>query len=678
MFIGVTKEKIVMGKRKTIVGVLLLLTLTVAGFSCSRVDEPKEKAPEEKAAPAEVESQKAAAKTGEGQVRHTEVYFGDTHLHTSFSPDAYLMGNRSTSPDTAYRYAKGLPVVHPFHRAKIQIGTPLDFLVVAEHGEYMGIIPMVFTGDPRVADSEIAKRWKGWSDAGEPQKAFAEGIGQINAGKADPDLNSEEIRRTVWQEVIKAAEQHNDPGKFTAFIGWEWTSTPEGANLHRVVFQREGGKTAGKYLPYTSFDSFKPEDLWRWLDVTSKATGANFVAIPHNQNISKGLMFPLADSEGKPIGKAYAESRMRWETIVETTQIKGDSETHPILSPTDEFADFETYDHAIEAGERKEVQLFGDSFLGELTDKDRDYIEKHAKRVATAGDYSRSALKRGLAIEARIGINPYKFGLIGSTDSHSGMASYEENNFWGKMALDSIPEHTFDPTKVVVPPKSYGIDMGAAGLAAVWAEENTREALFDAFKRKETYATSGPRLRVRFFGGWDFHGEEANSTKLAEIGYKKGVPMGSELSKTPKGKAPSFLIMAIKDPKHANLDRVQVIKGWVEKEDGMPHEKIYDVALSDGRKVGTDGKVKPVGNTVDLKTATWTDTIGDAQLATVWTDPDFDPALSAFYYVRVLQIPTPRHSLYDAVALNRPHPEEYPATIQERAYTSPIWYAPGK
>jgi Protein of unknown function (DUF3604) len=295
--------------------------------------------------------------------------------------------------------------------------------------------------------------------------------------------------------------------------------------------------------------------------------------------------------------------------------------------------------------------------------------------VATAGDYTRSALKRGLAIEARIGINPYKFGMIGSTDSHSGMSSSEEDNFWGKMGLDSIPENTFDPEMVIVPPSGKGIDMGAAGLAAVWAEENTREALFDAFKRKETYATTGPRLRVRFFGGWDFDEEDAYSSNLAEIGYKKGVPMGSELSKAMEGKSPAFLIHAIKDPNHANLDRIQVIKGWVD-EKGMPHEKIYNVALSDGRSVGEDGKVKLVGNTVDLKTATWTDTVGDAQLATVWTDPDFDPNASTFYYIRVLQIHTPRNSLYDAVALNRPHPEEYPATIQERAYTSPIWYTP--
>jgi hypothetical protein len=605
----------------------------------------------------------------------TEVFFGDTHLHTSFSPDAYLMGNRSASPDTAYRYAKGLPVVHPYHRAKIQIGRPLDFLVVADHGEYMGVIPMVFSGDPRVADLEIAKRWKAWSDAGEPQKAFAEGIGHINAGQPDSGLNSESIRGTVWGEIIDAAERHNDPGRFTTFIGWEWTSTPDGANLHRVVFQPEGAEVAKKYLPFTSFDSSEPEDLWDWLDLTSEATGANFIAIPHNQNISKGLMFSLAKSDGTPIDKAYAESRMRWERVVEATQIKGDSETHPNLSPTDEFADFETYDHVIESGETKHVQLFGDAFLGELSDEDRAYMEEHAERAAEVGSYSRPALMRGLAIEARVGANPYKFGLIGSTDAHSGISAAEEDNFWGKMALDSIPDNTFDPTKIVVPPSSYGIDMGAAGFAAVWAESNSREAIFEAFRRKETYATTGTRLRVRFFGGWDFTDGDAEAPNLAAVGYTKGVAMGGDLPSQAGNGAPSFLIHAMKDPEHANLDRVQVIKGWVD-DAGLPHEKIYDVALSDGRTVGPDGKVEPVGNTVDLATARWSDTIGDAQLATVWTDPDFDPSASAFYYVRVLQIPTPRHSLYDAVALAIPHPEDRAATIQERAYTSPIWYTP--
>jgi hypothetical protein len=606
----------------------------------------------------------------DGQVRQTEVFFGDTHLHTSYSPDAYLMQNRSADPDTAYRYAKGLPVVHPYHRAKIRIGTPLDFLVVSDHGEYMGVISKVFEGDPAVANTETGKRWYEYAQAGEPQKAFAEAIGHANTGKPAADLNSEEVRGAVWHEIIDAAETHNEPGRFTAFIGWEWSSIPNGANLHRVLFLRDGGATAKKFLPYTTFDSARPEDLWRWLDETTAASGASLIAIPHNQNISKGLMFPPADSDGNAITADYARTRMRWEPIVETTQIKGDSETHPALSPNDEFADYETYDHYIGGGE--EMPLFGEGMLKQLTDEERAYLEEKAERVAKAGDYSRSGLMRGLAIAERVGANPYKFGMIGSTDSHTGMASVEEDNFWGKMAIDSTPETKDD---VIIPPVSTGMDMGAAGLAAVWAEENTREALFDAFRRKETYATTGPFLRVRFFGGWDYATDDAYASNLAEIGYAKGVPMGGDLTAPRAGKAPVFLIHAVKDPKHANLDRLQVVKGWVDDK-GRPQEKIFDVALADGRKVAADGRVAPVGNTVDLATATWTDTIGDAQLATVWSDPEFDPEKRAFYYVRVLQIPTPRHTLYDAVALRKAHKDEFPATIQERAYTSPIWFTP--
>jgi hypothetical protein len=607
--------------------------------------------------------------------RQTNLYWGDTHLHTLYSPDAYLLGNRSASPDTAYRFAKGYPVVHPYHRAKIKIGVPLDFLVVSDHAEYMGIIPKVFAGDPVLANTETGKRWKAFADAGKPQKAFAEGIAHVNSGKPSPDFDNQEVRASVWGEIVNAAERHNEPGKFTAFIGWEWSSLPNGANLHRVVFMDKSKEQAMKFLPYSLFDSDKPEDLWKWLKKTSVEAETDFIAIPHNQNISKGLMFPLADSYGKPITTDYANMRMRWEPVVETTQIKGDSETHPKLSPNDEFADFETYDHFIESGKTKKLSLFGDAFLGEMTLEDRMLIEERGARLAKAGDYSRSALLRGLAIEKRIGVNPYKFGMIGSTDSHTAMASTEENNFWGKMALDSTPETTLDPTKVVVPPHSYGADMGAAGLAAVWAEENTRESLMAAFKRKEVYATTGPRVRLRFFGGYDYTAADGESNDLAKAGYSKGVPMGGELSKPPAGKTPTFLIHAVKDPIGANLDRVQIVKGWLDDR-GAPQEKVYNVIWSGGRKPGSDGKLPAVGNTVDLKTAAYTNTIGTAQLATVWTDPDFNPAKRALYYVRVLQIPTPRHTLYDSVALNKPHPKNYPETIQERAYSSPIWYTP--
>jgi hypothetical protein len=578
----------------------------------------------------------------------TQLFWGDTHLHTSWSPDAYLMRNRSAGPDVAYRYAKGLPVVHPYHKARVQIETPLDFLVVSDHGEYMGVIPMIFKGDPRVAESETAREFLKLAQEGRESEAFQILIGQVNRGEPDPALGSPEINRYVWTEIMDAAERANEPGKFTSFLGWEWSSTPGGANLHRVVFMKEGKETGSGFLPYTSFDSTNPEDLWAWLDETSQKTGASFLAIPHNSNISKGLMFPTQDSEGKPITAEYARTRMRWEPVVEVTQIKGDSETHPQLSPNDEFADYEVYEHVIGVGE----------------------AAKGA--TADAGDYARSALLRGLEIEAKTGANPYRFGMIGSTDSHTSMASAEEDNFHGKMALDSTPETTFEAEII---PGAKGIDMGAAGLAAVWATGNTREALFEAFQRREVYATTGPRLRVRFFGGWDFDAADAGAPDLADRGYAGGVPMGGELTEAPTGKAPVFLIHAAKDPLGANLDRIQIVKGWVGT-DGVSQEKVYEVALSDGRAVGADGKAPPVGNTVDLETATWTNAIGDPQLAAAWSDPDFDAGARAFYYARVLQIPTPRHTLYDAIALGVEHPASHPATVQERAYTSPIWYMP--
>ncbi len=383
-------------------------------------------------------------------------------------------------------------------------------------------------------------------------------------------------------------------------------------------------------------------------------------------------MFPLVDSDGNAVDAEYAKLRMRWEPIVEMTQIKGDSETHPRLSPNDEFADYETYEHLIAAEGIEAPSMFSDGFLGALSDADRALIEAQEERIVENGDYARTALMRGLVLEDRIGANPYKFGMIGSTDSHTAMASAEEDNFHGKMAIDSTPE----TKKADIIPGTPGWDMGAAGLAAVWATENTREGIFDAMQRKEAYATTGPRIELRFFGGWDFRNRDARARDIASVGYKKGVPMGGDLTAGPDGKAPSFLIRAVKDPVGGNLDRIQVIKGFLNAE-GMPEEKIYDVALSDNRKAGADGKVPPVGNTVDVSTGSYTNSIGDADLAAVWIDPDFDASQRAFYYVRVLQIPTPRHTLFDAIALGIPVEETgHPPTIQERAYSSPIWYTP--
>ena len=403
------------------------------------------------------------------------LYWGDTHLHTNLSPDAYIQGNRTATPDDAFMFAKGAPVIDAGSRAKIQIGTPLDFLVVTDHAEYVAIPKLLWEGDKRVAQTKIGKQYIKMIGEGNGTKVFFDLIGTANRKQPIEELNSMDIRRSIWNDIVDAAERHNEPGKFSAFIGWEWSSIPDGQNLHRIVFQPQGGDVAKKYVPYSLFDSDIESDLWAWLDKTSKETGADFVAIPHNSNISNGLMFPKKDRAGNPINDAYAQTRMRWEPVVEVTQIKGDSETHPGISPNDEFADYETYEHLIKT--------------------DKSDLEGHLEDTRI-GSYVRSGLLRGLEIEENIGVNPFKFGLIGSTDAHTGFASGEEDNFWGKFSLDAIPENKTDKE---LAPGVYGWDMSAAGFAAVYAPENTRESITAAFKRKETYATSGPRIRLRFF-----------------------------------------------------------------------------------------------------------------------------------------------------------------------------------
>jgi len=457
------------------------------------------------------------------------------------------------------------------------------------------------------------------------------------------------IETTAWEEIVDAAERNNDPGTFTSLIGWEWSSIPTGANLHRVVFTPDGADKAKQFLPFGSDEGQYPEELWQWLDDTKKRTGTRFVAIPHNSNISKGYMFAETTLKGKPITAEYARTRMQWEPVVEATQFKGDSEARAAFSPQDEFADFENFDHYLQ----QDVEAY----------------------EAKKGSFIRPALKTGLAIENKIGVNPFKFGMIGSTDSHTGLASPEEDNFMGKVARDSTPETKISEGKKVV--TFNGWDMSASGLAAVWAKENTREAIYNAFQRKEVYATTGPRLKVQMFAGWNFEKGAANANNFAEIGYRQGIPMGGDLVKPENvtGKAPQFLIRAVKDPKGANLDRIQVIKGWVDSK-GAQHEKVYNVAWAGERKLDAKGKLAPVGNTVDISIPSYTNTIGTAELSVKWRDPSFIASQNAFYYVRILQIPTPRHSQYDAVALQIDTPKEGPAFLQERAYTSPIWYTP--
>jgi len=583
------------------------------------------------------------------------VYFGDTHLHTSISLDAFGDGNKRIGPDEAYRFANG-EVLEGHDGKPVRMSRPLDFLMVADHGEYMGIMQAITEGEPGqgLLATETGKRWAELMARSEGGVVFADAVADITTNS--PRIRDAEFEGSTWKErIIEAAEHHNQPGIFTALIGYEYTSFPEGDNLHRVVMFRDGADKAGQVIPFSAFDSQNPEDLWDFMEGYEKKTGGQIIAIPHNSNLSAGTMFALQTFEGNPLTREYAEKRMRWEPIYEVTQMKGDSETHPVVSPDDEFADFESWDQA---------NLM---FTKRSTDETKPY------------EYARPALKHGLVVQAETGANPFKFGLIGATDSHTGYSNAEEDNYLGKYAIATPSKDRWDKIMLVDVPdrvaSMYEYLSSMSGLAAVWARENTREAIFDAMVRKEVYATTGPRMRVRVFGGFDLDPEDATSPKLADIGYSQGVPMGGDLTAAPAGKAPTFLVSALRDPDGANLDRIQMVKGWLDS-DGKLHEKIYDIAAADGRAI-VNGKIeKPVGSTVDLETATFTNTIGDATLIAGWTDPDFDPGLMAFYYVRLIEIPTPRWTAYDVVRLGAEMPKEAQMVLQERAYTSPIWYTP--
>jgi len=583
----------------------------------------------------------------------TNVYFGDTHLHTRLSMDAGTFGNRLGLED-AYRFTRGEEVTAS-KGFKAQLGRPLDFVVIADHSDGMGFFDMFASGDPMMMEKEEGRRWnKAINEGGQASvDAALEIITTFSQGKMPWKTNDPELMKPIWHQTIEAAEKFNEPGKFTAFIGYEWTSLLKGNNLHRVVIYKDGGNEARQTLPFTLEDSADPERLWDAMQAYEEKTGGDLLAIPHNGNLANGIMFDVETLSGKPIDKDYASRRQQWEPLYESTQIKGDGEAHPFLSPDDEFADYETWD------------------LGNLdmsAPKTDDML---------AGEYARSGLKRGLEFEEKLGVNPYKFGQIGSTDSHTSLPAVEENNFFGKHSgVEPSPERASHVVIGGENGKIMGHQMASSGYAAVWAKENTRQAIFDAMSRKETYATTGSRMAVRFFGGWDFTEADANSRQPAEAGYSRGVPMGGNLSQVPDGKSPTFLVAAMKDAMSGNLDRIQIIKGWVGK-DGKAQERVYDVAVSDGRKIDKNGRCKtPVGNTVDVENATWTNTIGDPELIAVWTDPDFDANQRAFYYVRVLEIPTPRWTAYEAKRFNVKMPKDTKMVTQERAYTSPIWYTP--
>ncbi len=588
-------------------------------------------------------------------------FFGDTHLHTAMSFDAGMFGCKLGPADT-YRFAKGAEVTSNTGQ-RVRLSRPLDFMVVTDHSDFMGLAPDFLGGKPEVLADPTAKRWYELVHAGNAAQAFAELLPLYGAGKMPKTMQylpGSPGYRSAWQATIQAAEHANEPGRFTAFIGYEWTSNTGGNNLHRNVIYRDNADRASQVEPYTTFPplgSADPRELWKWMAAYEAKTGGRLLCIPHNGNLSNGLMFPMIEPvSGGKIDKEYALTRQKWERLYEATQTKGDGETNPFLSPNDEFAAFNRWDRSNLDGSVKKKQ---------------EMLEF---------EYVRSAYKNGLKLEAELGVNPFKFGLVGSTDAHIGIPAVEEDNFFGKMATaEPNPtrwEHPFISNKqsgVTI----MGWETQAAGYAAVWAQENTRESIWDAMQRRETYATTGPRMVVRFFAGWDFEKADAESRSPAMTGYAKGVPMGGDLTDAPAGKSATFLIAALRDPIGANLDRFQIVKGWTDAK-GDLHEKVYDVAWSGDRKPGADGKLPAVGNTVDVPNATWTNTIGAPELIAVWKDPDFDAKQRAFYYGRVIEIPTPRWTAYDAKRFGIKMPKEVPMTTTERAYTSPIWFTPAK
>ncbi|MEQ9694049.1 DUF3604 domain-containing protein [Shimia sp. SDUM112013] len=589
--------------------------------------------------------------------------WGETHLHTGLSLDAGAFGN-ILGPDDAWRFAKGEQVVSSTGQ-QVRLSRPLDWMVLTDHTDLMGFAPDLQAGKPGIlADPKGLEWYEGYMAGGEAagesafdlitnfsQMTLPEAIVEAYSPGADPFS-------FTWEKIVNAAERHNDPGQFTAFIGFEWTSVPKGINLHRNVMLRDGPMRALQVVPPVTqppYGDTNPHSLYEWLEAYQEKTGGRAVAFAHNGNLSNGWMFPTEDTyHGGKVDQEYVELRAKWEPHYEITQIKGDGEAHPYLSPEDAFADYENWD------------------IGNL-----DLTELKTENML-AGEYAREALKQGLKLEAQFGTNPYKFGLGGATDSHTGLTTAEEENFFSKsVSVEPSPtriEHPFIASDLG---RIDGHMLVASGYTAVWAEDNTRSAIYDAFKRRETYATTGPRIGLRFFGGWEFSEQDLRRRSLAEPGYTKGVPMGSDMRPRESDVAPTFLIGALRDPIGANLDRVQVVKGWMDT-NGDLHEKVYDVAWSGDRAPDADGKLPAVGNTVDLETASWQNSIGASELTTVWSDPDFDPAESAFYYVRVLEIPTPRWVVYDKVRFGIELPEEALLIHQERAYSSPIWYTPPK
>ena len=580
----------------------------------------------------------------------TRVYWGDQHVHTGWSADAGAFGC-TLGPEDALRLARGEQVTSSLGEP-VKLSRPLDWVAITDHSDAAGTIFEIKAGNPNLMTDPLLRRWHEMMVSGEGVRAASEMIVAQSNNKVPDALKDPKLAMSIWQKSTSLMEDYNEPGRFTAFIGYEWTSNAGGGNnLHRNVIYRDGKAKADAAIPMTTFDSENPEDLWKWMGMWEEKTGGSLLAIPHNGNLSNGKMFALTTFLGDPLTREWAEARARWEPMYEITQIKGDGETHPRLSLTDEFANFERWDKANLAGVPKKPGMI-----------------EH--------EYARQALQEGLKLEQELGANPFKFGFVSGTDTHTGLTTAEENNFFGKhTGVEPSPqrwEHNVTEKGAV---SIKGWEMQAAGWTGVWAAENTREAIWDALKRKEAYSTTGPRITVRFFGGFDFTPDDAQTRQPAEAGYTKGVPMGGDLRKAPEGKAPTFLVAAMKDPLSGNLDRYQIVKGWVDK-DGKLQEKVYDAAWSGDRKPGANSKLPPVGNTVDIEKAIWTNSIGEPELIGVWKDPDFDPSLRAVYYGRVIEIPTPRWTAYDQLRFKIKMSPDVPMTVQERAYTSPIWYTP--
>ncbi|MEK9870204.1 MAG: DUF3604 domain-containing protein [Gammaproteobacteria bacterium] len=592
-------------------------------------------------------------------------YFGDTHIHTRYSFDAYLMGTRAT-PDDAYAFAKGDMLQHP-SGFEMKMKKPLDFLSVTDHAFYLGAMREAAEGSGPLSELELGRVARSIKDPADSRAAFAAALGYVVSSQdREVDiLDDKEVARSAWQDIIESAERHNDPGNFTTFIGYEYTASgPEFENLHRNVIFR-GSRVPD--LPYSRLESLNPEDLWAWMD-KQREDGIESLAIPHNSNGSNGWMFQMTKFDGSPQDAAYAEQRMRNEPIVENSQVKGTSDTHPLLSPNDEWANYEIMPLRIASNLASQAP----------------------------GSYVRDAYLRGLELEEKEGFNPYRFGVIGASDTHNAAGSFEEDNYWSKTGITDIEPSQRGSVPIAAEQSEATEDdpLGAApvaapdgrvyanaaaqfwsasGLAGVWAESNTREDIYAAFRRKETFSTSGPHIKVRFFGSTKFDSSMLEANDAVAQAYDRGVTMGGDLSRSDE--APTFFAWAAQDPDTVALQRLQIIKGW--RADGEAKEMVYDIACSDGGAVDPETHRCPDnGAGVDLSTCAATPDKGAPELRTLWQDPDFDPEQRAFYYVRVLENPKCRWSTWDAIRAGIEPRVDMEATIQDRAWSSPIWYHP--